>query len=267
VPASRAPVADYIELGTFPAVQQAATWGALYDALWSRASNANGTAQARSGWSGDPKRAPAGVVISGTVAPRLTNEEAAQLVRGFHEVARSFPLWDQYAAVAYGWDPPDRDALDASAPRASRSYNTEVGVALWLALNRVCADLDAAKVEPSLKLAGDFADATFLTEVQDVLKADGAEATFKIPTGACIDKKTGARRMPRPPCGKDGKLKDPFTGVEIQCDTAESCPPEFIDDPITHAIKSLWPLALMVGALWLITRDSKPTRRARRYRD
>jgi hypothetical protein len=256
-----------IELGTFPQLNSAPTWAALYDALWSRAVNAHGTVQARNGWSGKPSDAPPGFVISGTAAPRVTNAEAVQLVRAFNGIAkdaRLFPLWDQYAALAYGWDPPARDTLDNSAPRGARSYNGDVGVALWLELHAVCKQLDSAQVPADLPMPDDFADPAFMGAVQASLQRDGASATFKIPTGRCIDSKTGKGRLPRIPCDKDGKRRDPITGVEVECDTPATCKPELVDDPLTALVKSLWPLALVVGAVWLLTRQP---RRARRYRD
>jgi hypothetical protein len=222
------------------------------------------------------REAPPGAVVIGMTAPRITNGEAVQLITAFHSAARdAFALWAQYAAVAYGWDPPDNDELDASVGRAARAYAADLTVALWLELRRLTQLLDARMLSGQsanddgarLDLGGQFSDPAFVASVREHLQSDGADALFKIPTPFCTDKRTGERRWPRPPCGKDGKLRDPFTGADIACDKPGDCDALLLDDPITAVVKSLLPLALVVGALWLITRPTDKPRRSRRYRN
>lgn len=216
------------------------------------------------------------VTDNGQTVPIVTNQEAVQLVRAWHIASPSdFALWYQYAALAYGWDPPDSDMLDASAERGNRGYR--LLVALWAELARVAMVLDNEGVEdPRLDMAVNYSDPVWLGEVRAALLADGASATFKLPTGLCKDKKTGKRRPMRTPfpgakCAPnkdgEGRYRDPFTGAELPCDLPGDCDPYLIDDPITGIVKRLGPVlswALVLGALWLIAKDNPQPRRQRR---
>lgn len=244
----------------------ATTWANAYDRLWRSAKIARGCVTAQSGWTGKPSEAPPGAVIAGCPAPRLTNAEAVRLIRAYKAAivgtSASWSLWYQFAAIAYGWDPPEVDELDASSVRADASYVPDVCVALWMALFDLTKQLDRGGSPAQLTLDGDFAEASWLADVRGHLRGDGAEATFKIPTPFCRDKKTGKNRTPYPPCD----TKDPLTGRPwLKCDSPGDCEPVMVDDPLTTLLNKLLPYALMAGALWLMTRD-KP-RRVRRYRD
>lgn len=237
--------------------------------MWERAVAAHGTVTAQAGWTGKPSEAPPGMLIAGTPAPRITNAEAIQLIRAYLAAADSasvkFALWYAYAAIAYGWDPPTDTALDATASRADSSYVPDVCVALWMELHRITQLLDGTGEDARLDLdsVADFADASWLEQLKAQLDSDGVDATFKIPTPFCRDAKTGKQRIPYPSCD----TKDPITGKPWRkCDKPGDCELVTVDDPITAAVKSLMPLALVVGAIWLLTRDTKP-RRARRYRN
>ena len=110
----------------------------------------------------------------------------------------------------------------------------------------------------------------FAGKVAAQLKADGADAAFKIPTGRCRDKRTGKKRLYRP-CppgatrGADGRMyfRDPITGQLVPCDGKGDCDPELVDDPITHAGNQLFTLALIVGAVWWLSKQRKPRRQRR----
>lgn len=202
----------------------------------------------------------------GQQAPQLSNADASDLVGAFHGADNidAFPLWYQYAAVAYGWSPPDSDMLDASTARGANAYDADIAVALWLDLKRVATELDnSGSADARLIFDGVYDDVVWLGEVRAALLQDGASATFKIPLPMCKDKRTGKRRIPRVPCDKNGQRRDPLTGALIACDMPGDCDPESVDDPITHAFNQLLPWALILGALWLIRKDSQPRRRRR----
>ena len=255
-------------VGAFPATLAASTWRVAFTGLWARAEKAHGTTRSRGGWRGSPSDAPPGVLIAGTPAPRITNGEAVQLVRAFRVAAGSaFSLWYQYAAVAYGWDPPSNDSLDASSPQADRAYQSDITVALWMELYRLAKQLDVDGVEAALALENDFSDAVFIASVRDNLAGDGADAQFKLPTGTCTDKRTGRQRWPKAPCDDNGEFRDPFTGARLACDKPGDCTPTMVDDPITAGLKSLFPVALVVVAIWFFSKPSRQPRRSRRYED
>ncbi len=224
------------ERKTFAPVITATKWVSVYDSAWQAAMKA-------------------GTVIgeSSAVVPKLTNADAVRLIRGWSDEASRtlFPLWYQFAAVAYGWDPANdtTNALDASAARGTELYPVEATVMLWTELHRIAELLDNDRKEtPRLYTDGTFADPFYADEVRTALAGDGATVQFKIPLPACKDPKTG-KPVGRPHKGKDGKW---------------TCDPVLIDDPITALMKSLMPLALVVGAVWLLTRKSNQPRRRRR---
>lgn len=223
-----------------PPVITGSTWANVNAALWDKA--------------------PRGVVTDddGTIAPRWTNREAVAVIEATRQAAKSgssFPLWYQFEAVAYGWDPSaDADRLDNSATQADRDYDATASVALQLDLMRVYDELDAAASEPGSKwklkpsLALDesaFTSKGVQGELRSALAADGMTPQFKIPLPACKDPKTGKPGLP---------TRNPRTGKW-------ECEPVTIDDPVTAIGKSAgrWILpALLIYAAW------KQTRRGRR---
>lgn len=258
---------------TLPPVITASRWGTAFDAAWSRILDAHG-----SGLPITPPLPRDQFGIPAPPAPRLTNGEAIALIAGWHDAAtHRFPLWYQYAAVAYGWDP-ENDNLDTSPSQAAKAYMPdEVNAALWGELFQVASaldgELDAAEnmAKPRIDLDTAFNDPVFAGKVAAQLKADGADAAFKIPTGRCRDRRTGKKRLYRP-CppgakqGADGRwyYKDPITGAQLVCDGKGDCDPELVDDPITHARKQLFTLALIVGAVWWLSKRARNPRRRRR---
>jgi hypothetical protein len=217
----------------FPPFVTASQWISVFESTWNRAQRARGL----------------DTNDEGTIAPRLTNAEAVALVRAWKSAATAarFPLWYQFAAAAYGWDPPDNDTFNTSAKQAARLYETEINVQLWLALHRLALDLDDTAEPPRLDFDGAlFDDVMVVASVRARLQEDGAEAAFKIPIPACRDKKTGRMRFPR------------------RGDKPGDCDVVLIDDPITYIGKNLGAAALILGLVWLLAQDNKPRRQRRR---
>lgn len=209
---------------TLPRTITGTTWPNVMSALWERSSR--------------------GVVTDddGVKVPRWTNREALAVVMSLHKIARgAFPLWYQFAAVAYGWSP-DNDQLTARGGQADRWYPAEISTMLNGELVRLTRELEASRPgEPRLDLDDVFSDKAVIAAVTGALRQDGADAAFKIPLPACKDPVTGKPARP---------VKDPKTGKW-------TCPggPILIDDPITAIVKALAPiaipLALILGAGWL----------------
>lgn len=219
--------------GTFPATMTASTWASVLDAVRKRATDAHGA-----------------LSIPGAL-PKLTNAEALQLVRAW-TLARSrarFPLWYQFAAVAYGWDPA-HDTLDTSSAQGSRPYPSDATSELWAAMVQLAAEADSDNTSPTASLYFDdaWSDPTLAADVRNALRGDGADAAFKIPLPACKDPKTGK------PVGKP--QRDPKTGKW-------RCEPVAVDDPITHAGKHVFAIAAVILSLWWLVDDRKPRRRRR----
>lgn len=216
---------------TFPVTLTASTWGSLVEQLQTRATNARGTA--------------GGV-------PQLTNAEALQVVRALSTaVGRAgFPLWYQFAAAAFGWDP-TTDALDTSSTQAAGLYPVDDAVMLWAAVADA-ADAENSKDpadqhRPALYFDDAWTDPLYLSDVRRALQDDGATAAFKIPLPACKDPKTG-KPVGKPRRGPDGKWR---------------CDPVTVDDPVTFAGKQFRTLALLALGAWLLF-GKKPRRRNRR---
>jgi hypothetical protein len=244
---------------TFPPLITASTWGTAYQAAWNAVLKTNG-----------PEYAD-----DGTLAPRLTNRDAAALVRAWSSNAAAttarFPLWYQFAAIAYGWAH-DNDTLNTSAKQADALYPTELAKELWLTLHRLELDLDDEGVSnPRLEFDNGWADPMWLAMLRGELQQDGAQAQFKIPTGFCIDTKTGRRRVPRPKCDSKGQGPinpiDP-TGPRLPCDKPGDCKSIDIDDPITGIGKKLGKdfakLAIVVAVAWIVWKETTRQRRTRK---
>jgi hypothetical protein len=223
---------------TLPPMITASSWGSVMDALWSKSSR---------GMTTDDE---------GTIAPKWTNREAVAVIaalRGLAAMAEGFPLWYQFAAIAYDWEP-GRNRLDRSDEQADRFYDPGAAVMLNLEMQRLVGELDDLhRTSPRLDLdSHSWTDAALQGEIAKSLREDGAGVAFKIPLPACKDPVTGKPARP---------VKDPKTGKW-------TCPggPLLIDDPITAIIKALAPiavpLALILGAAWLA--GNKRQRRQRR---
>ena len=148
---------------TFPPLITASTWETAWASCHEAAAKANGSA---------------------TGTPSLTNGDAIQLVMGWPK----FPLWAQYAAVAYGWSP-KVGIMDITQAQQAKSYPSQIGKELWQALRSLASDLDAHPgASPRLDLARTFDDVAVQGEVAAQLKQDGAAVTFRINGGQVAPK-------------------------------------------------------------------------------
>lgn len=228
-------------------------WQAVFDSFWSK-----------------PERRQK--ADDGTNAPKLTNREAAALVREWHNVApegaERGEVWYQFVASAYGWDPPRRDYMRRDEAQASGWYPRELTKDLWSWAWTIALYADDIAGQPPrfAPQLDSFEDPVFAGTVRACLLEDGAEATFKFPTGYCKDKKTGKKRVPLPKC--DAKGRGPYLGVDKSgkpvygaCDKPGDCEPEFWDDPFTVSGKNLATFLFWLGAAWLVLTPNKRRRR------
>lgn len=241
-------------------VVTASSWRTLATSVWNQAQRARGLVR-------DSR---------GTVAPKLTNREAASLVEAMRAAApmtsAGFPLWYHFAAASYGWLV-NKDRFDTSAAQADRMYPADLSVELQLALSGLASDLDAerATVPPRLELdPSAFDDPLFRGDVLQALRDDHATVSTKIPLPACRDRKTGKVRVPLPPCGPDGtgpvNPLDP-KGPRLPCDKPGDCAPIVVDDPITAVGSSIGKLLLLaVAAFGVYKVLGSKARRSRRSR-
>lgn len=203
----------------------------------------------------------------GQDSPPLSNREAVALISAFRAIAImtsvGFPLWSQLAAVAYDWDV-RRNRFVTSVAQMNLIYPADIGAELWSNMATVIAALDAERSDVPARLELDddtFQSVAFLGDVRTDIT--GARASAKFPFPACRDKKTGKLRMPKVPCGKDGKGPiEPVTGRRMPCDKRGDCEPAFVDDPITAVGKSIMPLVVGGIVLWWLISPS-PRRRRR----
>jgi hypothetical protein len=133
-------------------------------------------------------------------APRLTNGEAVTLVMGWLDATSKpqFPLWYQYAAAAYGWDP----TTGEMTALADDLYPASLSVELSKGTRELAARLDAEAIKsPRLELAYGFDDSTVRGAVAAELKDDGSIAKWRPELGAAIVKKKRRRRGASPGTG------------------------------------------------------------------
>lgn len=178
--------------------------------------------------------------------PQITNREAIALIQGWREVAGmtkdGWPLWSQYAALAYGFDP-DTDKLDATTEQADKLYDTDMGVELWTAIKDIAQRLDVErKSEPArVDLKGEwFDDDTLQREVTSALEADGY---------------TG-----------QGPITDFFKGVKDRTKDAITKVGKGITEPIIKTIqtqKLIAYAALILAIVYIVGNADKPKRRRR----
>jgi hypothetical protein len=116
----------------------------------------------------------------------MTNAEAVALIREWRNVSDSpATLAYQFAAHAYGWDPPTSDKLATGAKQAARAYPSPD--MLWRWVGGIAAELDArndalvrdGKAPQPARVAVDrdsFTDPTFYGAVRAYLTSEGARA-------------------------------------------------------------------------------------------
>jgi hypothetical protein len=237
-----------------PRTITASSWPNIWGGVWARAQQVRGTVRDS----------------QGTVAPKLTNREALAIVTGMRIIPtrEPFDFWAQFAAIAYGWDPPKRDRLDTSAAQADRFYPPDQTVSLVLEMQRLLAEVDASPgQEPRIDLdKDDFDDPLVQGDVAAQIAQDGGLAVrgIPIPTGKCVEKGTGKKRPIRPKCDKDGLgPREPATGKRLECDKEGDCEPEIIDvDPLREVFKVTVVIALVaLAALALKDWAVSPRRR------
>jgi hypothetical protein len=242
-------------------VIEAATWGALVDKLRGFATAANGTE-----------------MVPGLVqpVPRLRNRDAAVLVQSWNEIAWSVPyaeappslfgwpsLWAQYQALAYGWDPDD-GTLDISPTHGDEWYPDDVAADLWGALRLMAEDGDTRGLQAMVSAPD---GRTYLPDPGapriEMAPVDITDEIAHTSLVHYLDEDMGAKwKIPLPACkGPDGKPGWPRRDKSGKW----TCEPVTVDDPVTHVKNkalSFATLALIVGALWLLS-DDGPRRKRR----
>lgn len=135
----------------------------------------------------------------------MTNAEAVALIREWRNVSESSgTLAYQFAAHAYGWDPPTSDKLVTNARQAARAYPSPDMLWRWVA--GIATELDArndalireGKTPQPARIAVDrdsFTDPTFYGAVRSHLTSEGARA--KIPARAPARAPASGRRTVR----------------------------------------------------------------------
>lgn len=182
--------------------------------------------------------------------PELSNREALSIVMALRDDGRGalWPLWYQYAALAYGWSH-DSDALNTTQLQANDQY--EHANDLMAATTEVAAQLDAQHASsPRLELRDQWTDKVTQQLVSAALRQDGAEPEFKVPIPACKDPVTGKPARP----------------VYDRINKKWVCPGGMvtIDDPITAILKSLAPVAVPLAIILIAAAAYKQTRRRKR---
>lgn len=209
----------------------------------------------------------------GGVSHKMTNREAVAIINGTRALAPmlrgKFPLWYQFAAVAYGWTP-GSDKLNATQKQADEIYDPDAGFELEKAVNSVLIEMrdNHPDVPPRLELEEDmFNEPIFQGEVARALHADGVRPQFEIPLPVCKDKKTGKLRVPKPPCNKDGQGPiEPVTGRRMPCDKPGDCQTATVDDPLTGIIRGVGKFAVPFAIIVIAAALFSTPRRGRRRR-
>lgn len=223
-----------------PPVITASSWATAVSSLLSQLRTSRGT----------------DVDEDGKAAPVMTNREALAIVEALRRPAQrvltGWPMWYQFAAIAYGWSANDgTPLLDGSDDRADADFPQYAAVMLCEEILRLANGLDAVRYpDVRIDLSDVWAQPALMSEIGAALQDDGARVSFKIPIPACKDPVTGKPARP---------VKDPATG-------RWTCPGGVvqIDDPITAILKSLSKVAVPVGAIILAYYALEYKRRRRR---
>lgn len=237
---------------TFPPVITASRWETAWEAALAAARRRRG---------GTSASAP------------ITNGDAVALVKAWARSSGTgaMPLWYQFAATAYGWDPAKSDRLNTTARQRDALFDAAITSDLWTAARQTARGLDAGNEPARLDIDADTFDSpVFQAGVRSAISGDGGmRAAGKIPVG-CRDPKTGKLVGPRMKCRPGFELElvpgTPFyvcrnkkTGEHEQ--PTYECEGEtvYIDDPITAIGKAiagdLGRLALILGLAYLVFRE------------
>lgn len=134
--------------------------------------------------------------------PRLTGGDLASAVRAWLGVAgpERFPLWYQYGAYAYGWDP--RTDFMRTTTRQRDAVLSDHGIAreFWQGLAHVADELDKGDSAPRIEYdPGVFDDPVFQGELRAMLLSDGAQPMLRhgVEVGAEPKKKPRAKIEPK----------------------------------------------------------------------
>jgi len=155
---------------TFPPVITASDWGSVFGAAFKTAANRRKRGVAPDGW---------------TMVPRLTNGEVIQVIMGWlaadPSVKAAWPLWYQFAAVAYGWNPTTQRMVTTPKQRDAL-YPSDLMHELWMSQDALAYDLDKRGItSPRLDLDGSFDDVTMQGAVAAALAEDGGALTWGAP--------------------------------------------------------------------------------------
>lgn len=236
---------------TFPRVVTGGTWSSVWQSL-------SLTAQKRRGQA---------FAADGTLAPPLTNGDLAALVQEWRLAAGSaaFPLWSQWAAVAYGWDPAAPGVFITTSKQRDALLDVEAANDFWLATYRLALDLDDGKSPPRFDIDSTaFDDRTWQDQVKADLLSDGASVKWELPVGCrgkdgkvrpgrlgCKQGWTLITVKGRPMCRNDatGETEKPAYVCEGD--------PVTVKDPVTVVANKFLTGLLILGALvWLASQQT-----------
>ncbi len=231
---------------TFPPTVTAGKWDSAWGHLFARAQARYGRQQA----------------TDGTEAPPLSYADLAALTRAWRSAAgaSAFPLWSQWAALAYDWDPAQPARFSTGSQRAKAKLDPDLAREFWVATQKLALDLDASSKPAALDVeSGTFGDPVWLAMVKADLLSDGAKAEWKLPVG-CRDPKTGKVKPPYLGCPKGWTLVEVSPGA-FMCKndaTGELEGPKrvcegdevVVKDPIKAATDSFWRTVLILGLVW-----------------
>lgn len=205
--------------------------------------------------------------------PRLTNGDVITILAAYQPPlygirAQAFPLWDQFAAAAYGWNPAT-GKLNATNKRRDAWFPDVMLAPLWAGLAEATRELDQQTPPQTARLDfdGRWDDVVFKSVVKQLVESDGAitdtrsaHIAFGIPLPACKTK-DGKTRAP--------KCKRAMNHWPYLCEEWEKCDPVIVKDPITvvrDKATNGFQLLLLIGAAWILFDNSKPRRRRARNR-
>jgi hypothetical protein len=243
-----------------PPFISASQWSTLYNALAEAVAQKRG--RITTVYSDDKGRRIA--------VPRVTNGEMITILAAFQPPLygirqAAFPLWDQLAAAAYGWNP-STGKLNTSDAFRDALVPDVLLTAFWMNLEMACSALEATQQRARIDFDGRWDDIVFQNIVKHAVENDGtitnaqtAHAAFGIPLPAC----KGPDGKPRAPKCKRGMKRWPYL-----CEEWEKCEPLIVKDPITvvrDKAANGFQMLLLIGAIWFVLDNRKPRRRARRY--
>lgn len=223
---------------TFPPLITASKWETAWQACWKQADARRGSSKS----------------ASGNTVPRVTNGDMAAVVQAFARLSRAdFPLWYQFGAAAYGWNPKRPDRFVTTDKQRDARVDVELAKELWLATLAVAKAMDARPLSlgARLDMQDAFSDPVFQSEIKAEMVQDGATAQGKIPI--CTER-------PKLKCREGFDLVQVSPGIFV-CKNKKTgeveqprldCEPIWVDDPITAVGKDVLRAALILGSAWFV---------------